>query len=296
MSYKSISIFVIAAAFLASCGSEGTKNEGPATDTASTTPASPKELMNAKQILYALPSPVEAAALMKSSGATCDMSLLNPTANVSRYSSNDSKALNLGIYSTDLIFANIFEQTQETTEYFKCANLLATSLGISDAFGASTFKRLKKNMQNKDSLMSIIAEASLSADAYFKENERPVSSAFVAVGGWLEGLYLATAIASNTKDEAIIQRVADLKNSINHLIGLVETFGSEKQLSPILSDLKEIKALFDVLNVKKDENGPKSEKEAGVQTIGVRRKVTITTEQLKALTAKVEQIRNKIVQ
>jgi len=287
-------ILVIAAALplLFSCGSSSEKNDSTSMDSATTTMANSKKLANTQQILYTLPSPVEAAALMKMSGAKFDKTYLNPTNNVSHYVSSDSKALNLGVYGTDLIYASIFEQTQETSEYFKCANTLSTSLGISGAFGEATFKRLKSNLTNKDSLLMIVAEASLDADAYFKENERPAASAMVAAGGWIEGLYIATRIANSTQNQEIIQRVAEQKNSIGNLIKLVESFDQEQGLTPVIADLKEIQVLFDKLEVKK---GPSAKSEPGeVPTIGVSKKITMNAEQLTAITNKVESIRNKI--
>jgi hypothetical protein len=228
------------------------------------------------------------------SGAKFDKAFLNPTANVSHYVSNASKALNLGIYGTDLIFANIFEQTQESSDYFKCANTLATGLGINDAFGESTFNRLKANKDNHDSLLSIVAEASLAADSYFKENERPGASAMVAAGGWIEGLYIATRIANSTKNEDIIARVAEQKNSINNLISLVESFSSEQDIMPVLTDLKDIKKEFDGLEVKKG-SAEKRDKNDEVPTIGIHKKIMITADQLKAISDKAEMIRNKII-
>ncbi len=293
---RNFCLLVLSLAVFSSCGSDSTKNEVAGTDTTTTAPAKSKEMQKAQQILYALPSPAEAAALMKSSGATFDLAVLNPTGNVSKYGSNESKALNLGVYGTDLIYANIFEQTQESSEYFKCANTLATALGINDVFGEATYKRVKANMQNRDSLMAIIAEASLDADSYFKENERPAASALVAVGGWIEGLYIATTIAGKTKSEAIIQRVAEQKNCLNNLIGLVESFGSEKELTGVSSDLKEIKVLFDVLEVKKTTPAKTTSSSTEAPTVGVSRHIAISPEQLKALAEKVGTIRNKITQ
>ena len=294
MLQKSIITLAITSVVLASCGSDSNKSETTTADTSAVAPTSSKELMKAKQILYTLPSPVEAAALMKISGASFDRSYLNPTSNVSKYASNESKSLNLGVYGTDLIYANIFEQSQESADYFKCANTLSTALGINDAFGESTYKRIKANMDNRDSVLAIIAEASLNADSYFKENERPAASALVAAGGWIEGLYISTRIASKTKSKEIIQRVAEQKNSINNLIALVESFGSEKELTAVLSDLKEIQSVFDVLQIKKDK--PAANKNAnGAPTVGVSKHIEISDEQLKAICDKVELIRNKII-
>ena len=287
---------VVALLGLVSCGNEASKVDVPSTDSVNGAVNS-KEMLKAKQILFSLPSPSESAVLIKSSNAAFDLNYLNQTSNVSRYTSNESKALNLGVYGTDLIYTNVYGQTQESTEYFKCANALSKALGINDAFGESTFKRIKSNVDNKDSLLSIIAEASMEADAYFKENERPASSALVATGGWLEGLYIATRIGDNTKNKAVLQRVAEQKNSAGNLIALVESFGSEKELASILQDLRELKLLFDALQVKEDafaNTGNTAEKQ-DVKVVGKKKHIEMTPEQFRAIADKVEQIRNRII-
>src|SRR5512145_749688 len=58
------------------------------------------DIDKAKKIFYSLPSPLETAMLLKSAGATYNEMVLNDLANVEKYSTNKSKALNLGIYTT----------------------------------------------------------------------------------------------------------------------------------------------------------------------------------------------------
>ena len=288
---KIISCFLIALILFTACGNEQ-KNDTSVTpqdtsnlNTANETP----KIADAKKILYSLPSPLEAATLLKMAGATFDKSSLNLPSNASKYVTNDSKALNLGIYGTDLIFANIFDQTQESTDYLKACNTLASALGIDAAFGEDTYKRLKANVGNRDSMFFILSDASLIADAYFKENERPTASGLSAAGAWIEGLYIATRVVNKTKNEEIIERVVDQKHSLNDLIAILESYGSEKDVAPVLNDLKEMKELYDGLKVEK------TKKEAGSKTVGVSRKIIITPEQLKSISEKIEVIRNKIV-
>ncbi len=65
----------------------------------------------AKQIFYSMPSPLETAMLVKSAGAPYNEDLLNSTDNAGNYTTNRSMALNLGIYTCDLSFASLYDQT-----------------------------------------------------------------------------------------------------------------------------------------------------------------------------------------
>ena len=65
------------------------------------------------EILQQIPSPLEISMLLKESGKKYNASYLNPAENRSKYNSNYQKALNLGVYGTDLGYTNIYEQNQD---------------------------------------------------------------------------------------------------------------------------------------------------------------------------------------
>src|SRR4030042_3766811 len=77
------------------------------------------DIDKAKKIFYSLPSPLETAMLIKSAGAEYDEQLLNSIDNTRNYTSTKSLALNLGIYTTDLSFASLFDQTQTSIKYME---------------------------------------------------------------------------------------------------------------------------------------------------------------------------------
>jgi hypothetical protein len=70
-----------------------------------------ENIKQAEKIFYTLPSPLESAMLIKSAGAVFDEDLLNPVDNTRNYNTNKSMALNLGIYTCDLSFASLYDQT-----------------------------------------------------------------------------------------------------------------------------------------------------------------------------------------
>jgi hypothetical protein len=68
-------------------------------------------------ILQQIPSPLEISVLLKESGKKYNVNYLNSPDNLAKYNSNYKKALNLGIYGTDLGYTNIYEQNQDGVKY-----------------------------------------------------------------------------------------------------------------------------------------------------------------------------------
>ena len=57
---------------------------------------------NISNILNSIPSPLEISFIIHDAGIEYDKSILNSEDNVSKYNSNNEKAINLGVYGTDL--------------------------------------------------------------------------------------------------------------------------------------------------------------------------------------------------
>jgi hypothetical protein len=120
---------------LASCrsGGKGVKKDADSVVVSGADASVYEDIKQAEKIFYSLPSPLESAMLIKSSGALFNKDLLNPVENTKNYNSNKSMALNLGIYTCDLSFASLYDQTQLIINYMNAAKKMADGLGILDA-------------------------------------------------------------------------------------------------------------------------------------------------------------------
>jgi len=284
----------LAVVFNYGCGGSGNDNNSAGVDTAATKAST--QNAKAQNIFYSIPSPIEVASLIKKAGAKYDKSYLNPIENVSKYTSSISKALNLGVYGSDLSFTSIFEQTQESMLYLKCANTLASGLGINGAFGSATVSRVEANMENRDSLLEIISDAFWTADSYLKENDRPNTSALIIVGGWVEGLYIASVVAESTGNPDITTRIGEQKLSLQNLIDLLQSYGKDESTEFILNDLKSLKEIYDGVQFTKTKVETKTDSKTQITTIGGSSNISISKEQLKTISAKIQSIRNNIIQ
>src|SRR4030043_1085633 len=171
------------------------------------------DIDKAKKIFYSLPSPLETAILIKSAVAEYNEKLLNPLNNVDKYTTNKGMAVNLGIYTTDLSFCSLFDQTQTSLNYMDATRKLAEGMDIRDAIDEETMVRLEENLNNRDVVMDIISETFLNSSSYLKENDQQEIAAIVLVGGWVEGLYIATQVVGDKPMEGnkLVDRTAEKK-------------------------------------------------------------------------------------
>lgn len=294
---------MIMATFLFSCSSDNKDdkdNNGVIeTDTAGQNNDDISNSMNqAKQVFYSLPSPIETAMLIKRAGAKYDESLLNPTTNAPNYMGNRSMALNLGIYSADLSFASLFDQTQTSIKYMSASKTLADNIGILNAISPEVMERLESNINQKDSIIDIISETFMNSNSFLKENDRAEIAAMILVGGWIEGLYIATQIAqmTNTADE-LIDRIIDQRLSLGTLLGLLEQYSEQsKDIASVYEELLKLKEIFDKIEVTTSKIEPVTDPVTKVTTLkSTEEKAPLDPAVFKALCKTVETYRNSIV-
>lgn len=257
-----------------------------------------KSNSKAQNIFYAIPSPIELAQLIQKAGAKYNKDLLNSPDNISKYSTNTSKALNLGVYGGDLSYTSVFDDnTQESILYLACTRKLAESLGVGSAFDEKTVDRIQNNTGKNDSLLTIISDSYMTTDELLKESQRENASALVIAGGFVEALYLGTQLAKVTKNNAdIITRLAEQKGTLDNVIGLLSSYEQDAGVAGVLADVKQLKELYDHVKVEsKSTSEAKTNPNTKVTTIGGKIIYTMTPELVEKLTIKSAEIRNKII-
>jgi hypothetical protein len=257
-----------------------------------------EDFSKSKLIFYSLPSPLETAMLIKRAGARYDEDILNPTSNVSKYNTNLKMALNLGIYSADLSYTSLFDQTQSSIQYMGCAKKMAEGLSITDAIDENTITILQDNMNNREAVMEIISETFMNSNAYLKENDRPAISVMILVGGWVEGLYLATSLTNGAMDnnQRLLDRIIYQKLSLITVINLLESHANNEDIKYLQSKIGELQTIFDqvkIVNTSKVE--AETDAENKITTIKADSETFISAEVFEQLIKKVAEIRNEFI-
>ena len=205
-------------------------------------------------IFYNMYLSVELSSLFQSSGAVYKPELLNSPDKTSNYITSSKKALNLGVYAVDLTYAKVSEQLETAGKYFSSMQRLAEELGIPSNYFKNTASRFDKNIDNKDSLIKIANEVYMASDNYLRENERYAASAQIILGGWVEAIYIATHVASSTRDIDIIERLAEQRVSLKNVITMLNDYAEDVDIKQNLYKLKQLQPLFDSFVVDVDAN------------------------------------------
>ena len=277
--YLKIITSVVFSIALVSCGSnkEDENNSAPP-DTAKA--VTQKDTNSAAQnFFYSLPSPLVMAKVFKRTGLKYEDGVANSPDNVSKYTSNQSKTLNLGVYSADLAYTVLNKQSEQATKYMESVKRLSDDLGMSTLFSTDSYlKRFKNNLDNEDSLLNVVAQLKGEMDVFMRDNDKEKQTLMIFVGAWVENMYIATQLTKEANKEKIAIRVAEQKYILNSLMNVITTFQNDSEFKGIYMKLSELKTLFDKLTVQ-----------------GENEKIVMDELQLKAITEKTRDLRKEIV-
>ena len=200
-------------------------------------------------ILHRIPSPLEISVLLKESGKKYNGSFLNSPDNLSRYNTNYKRALNLGIYGTDLGYTNIYEQTQDGIKYMSTIKDLATELNIGQFFEMETIARLVSNSNNLDSLLLITTQNFNSINQYLQSQNRSHLSVLFLTGGWLEALHITCEVARANPDNTQLQEtIGGQKIILENIVHLLSFYkDSDQNMATLLADFESLKKSFDTV-------------------------------------------------
>lgn len=152
-----LTLVALASVTLYSCGEEEVIQEEDVT----TEEITPEDITD--QTEYILPSPLQIAELFKSAGLTYIGDLAKNPDNVEELNEKRAQKLNFGVYSADMAYCIMNNQTQESINYLNTLKRLSEKLWMTDVFNSlGLSKRLEANVGNEDSLTYIMADLQMS--------------------------------------------------------------------------------------------------------------------------------------
>ena len=261
-----------------------------------------KEDMGFKFYKFNIPSPIQTAMYIQESGAEFNPELLNPSENADQYSTPLLKAINLGIYSTDLGYCTIYENPDLSIKSMKTVKQSAKYLGLENAYSDELIMRFGENMNNKDSMLVLVSEAFKSTDTYLKQNEKDHIAALVLIGGWIEAMYISCESALVDNNEKIINRIAEQENALSSLIEMLEEIEQkpnvefEEDWEDLKEEFEELHEIFNDIDYISDNISSEHDKSSKTTTIKSEREIIKTDELMQAITNKLIDIRNEYTQ
>lgn len=249
-------------------------------------------LLKLDREIFSLPSPVQTAILLQKNAVKYNEGLVNAVNAESSYLNRTQKALNMGVYGADLAYLSNFNNTQMKNDYLRVVEKIATDMDIRNHIDQSLIDRFALNIDNRDSIYSLNAELFNSVDRYLKESGESHIAALILTGGWVEGMHITLGSAvSNAEIRNRVGEQASAARSLRKLIMRMED-PALKELETMLSDLdKSFQSLgFNYTYVK-----PITDASERVTYLNSKSSVTMSDEQLKEITERVNAIREYII-
>ncbi len=254
------------------------------------------------QMISSVPNPVEMSSLLQKSDIIYSHELLNPEDNIDNYKTNFKKALNLGVYGTNLVYMNIYDRTVGTLPYLRNVRRLADDLRIGKFFDYETLNKLSESSRNVDSVLYITNRGFDDMTRYLIEQNRSDIAVLIAYGTWIESLYLATHVKTLPPNKDLIhQRIGEQKLVLHNMLLLLNNYRSsdnEKcKHNELFEDLLKLKDEFDKVSIEYIYQDPimKNFKNHIVVVDKSTSKVNINQETIDNIAKQVKYIRNKII-
>lgn len=249
------------------------------------------------EVIKSIPPPVEITSLIKESGVAFQADLLNPTDNSEKYTSTYHKALNLGVYGADLGYINLYEKTYQSLQYLDAVRSLANDLNVGQFFDFETIKRLASNNKNIDSIIYISTSSFEKMNDYLAKQKRDNISTLMLMGGWIESMHLASAIAQTEKNDELTKRVGEQKIALDQISILVGAFKGNAEFDVLIKDIDELKKLYDAVKIVYEYHEPVTKEVDGMLVVedNSTSKIEMSPEQFKAIALKIADIRKKFI-
>lgn len=260
-------------------------------------PAVSEEVISS--IIQQIPSPLEISVLLKESGTKYDRSLLNSPDNISKYNSNYRKALNLGIYGTDLGYTNIYEQNQDGLDYMTSIKELADGLSIGQFFDIETIGRLATNSKNLDSLLLITTKNFNSINSYLQEQNRANLSVLLLTGGWMEAMHITCQVsAKDPSNKELQEKIGEQKIILENIVLLLSYYKEvDQNMASLLEDMQKLQSEYEKIEIIKTYKESTFEIVDGVMVIkdNSSSEIKITDENVENIKNIIGSVRKKII-
>ena len=290
---KTLSFYCFGVLFFSNCSGDGATTDNEAlskVDSILSTVDSSKISEQDNETSYTLPSALQMASIFKKSGLKYMPLITNPADNVKSYNnSNYTRAINLGIYSSDLAYVLLNKQFNESTVYLKACKDISSQLGLNKAFESNNLlERFNKNIGREDSLLEIVSDIQMETDILLEENKQKHITVIAFAGAWVETVYIAAKVYSLDKNKkvsfSLMEQFTVVRNIIKALRVNEEKDSEIKNLS---EDILSVLAVFE--NTESIKKAPKKEDETDFS------KVVFTDDEFAAIEAKIMEVRTKLV-
>ncbi|OJJ15456.1 hypothetical protein BKI52_39260 [marine bacterium AO1-C] len=248
-----------------------------------------------QNVMQTLPNSLEISYLIKDVGIEFHKDLLNPVSNAQFYRTPAQQALNLGVYSTDLGYINIYHENAKAKSqafiHLTAVKRLADSLHSVDLFNFEIIQRLVLHSNQLDSLFAITNDIFAKLDKKFHEQKQPELSLLSLAGGWVESMYLTVSMDLEKPNKVLTHEIVSQKLILEQIEALLSFYDSKPYVHKMIMELKKLHKIFDQVKTTKQV----TRKRADGTLVVEQQKEEIPMKVLKQIFQEVTVLRNQII-
>jgi len=207
-------------------------------------------------VIQNISSPVEMANMIKSSGVAFSQKILNNPDIVSKYETSFQKALNLGVFSSDLGYINIFDKNNIVVSYLLAAKTLADGLRVGQFFDYEALRNVATSQSNLEELMEMSISSFNKIDYYLREQNRSEVSTLIITGAWVEGMYLSAMVYKEAKNKQMADRIAEQKHVVEILEIVLDNFKSHPGFPALVEGISELSSAYNSIRITTEYGEP----------------------------------------
>ncbi len=304
---KNLSLGILVLTLLLSCTSKETNTEEVQEsqqlastlgnlDIKESTPAVSDDIIN--DILQSIPSPLEISILIKEVGSMYNKADLSNYSSVSKYNTNFDQALNLGIYGTDLGYANIYNKNQDALNYLNSVQDLADGLTIGQFFDYATLKKLAESADgNLDELLRTTTANFEKINYHLRQQKREHLSILLLTGGWVEAVYLTSLVHQRSNNELLKEKLGEQKLVLDRILLVLDVYKDRNGFPELIRDLTELQKIYNRIEIETVYGEPTMVEKDGMLVVvdNTKSVVKISDRDADSITSLVKSIRNKII-
>lgn len=206
---------------------------------------SEEEQEELRKIIAEIPVPFTLLNQVAEAGLPFHKEFLNRENNVANYNTAEAKAINIGIYGSDIAYIIAFERLNESGSYLKSIRQLADEVVVPTAFDESAIKRYEIHATNQDSMQSMIYDSYIRIDSTLQSNERFALATLVVTSGWVESLYLTTQQIGNQErtesNKLLFDILGDQQEHTDNILSMLSMFPKDSLMTSLAADVNALK-------------------------------------------------------
>lgn len=251
-------------------------------------------------------SPVEVSDMIRKQGIAYNKDILNNpnSTNLTKYTSPYKQALNLGVYSTDLGYATINDQSMDALSYMTAVKKVAESMKVGQFINTGRIMTLAANKDDLNKLLDETATTFENISDYLDKQKKSNLAALMLTGGWLEMLSITCEVAKTKPSADINERIISQKLILDQILDVLKPYTTDNDVKGLVTKLTELKVIFEAYKLEanngdtimEEKTDDKGNKVLVAVSKSSTKDINLTTEDINKILGKVREIRKSIVE